>query len=127
AGAVPYRDFRVEYPPAALPTFVLPSLVSRDGNLHEYRRAFEALMALCGAAATALVVFLLVRDGASGMRIAAGGALAAASPLALGSIVLSRYDLWPAALTAAALAALLSGRDRLALATLGLAVAAKAY
>src|SRR5207244_2768132 len=56
-----------------------------------------------------------------------GGALAAASPLALGSIVLSRYDLWPAALTAAALAALLSGRDRLALGTLGLAAAAKAY
>ena len=126
-GQVPYRDFRVEYPPAALPTFVLPSVVTRDGDLHRYRRVFEALMSLRGAAANGLVAFLLVRDGARPARVAAGAALAATAPLALGSVVLSRYDLWPAALTAAALAALVSGRDRLALATLGLAAAAKVY
>src|SRR6478752_6619631 len=42
-------------------------------------------------------------------------------------VVLSRFDLWPAALTAAALAALLSGRLRLGHLALGAAVAAKLY
>jgi uncharacterized membrane protein len=48
-------------------------------------------------------------------------------PLALGTVVLTRYDLWPAALAAAALAAVLAGRERLGLAVLGVAVAAKIY
>ena len=32
AGEVPYRDFRVEYPPGSLPAFLLPSLVASDGG-----------------------------------------------------------------------------------------------
>jgi len=45
-GAVPYRDFTPEYPPLALPVFVLPALVTGDGD--SYRTAFEVLMAICG-------------------------------------------------------------------------------
>ena len=58
-GQVPYRDFLVEYPPAALPVFAIPSLVAAPGDLPEYRRVFEALMAVSGGAALALVAFVL--------------------------------------------------------------------
>ena len=65
------------------------------------------------------------------MRVAAGcsGALAfaALAPVLLGPVVLSRFDLWPAALTAAALCALVTGRFRLGHVALGVAVAAKLY
>jgi len=48
-------------------------------------------------------------------------------PLLLGSVVLTRFDLWPIALVLAALAALVWERDRLGFGVLGLAVAAKLF
>ena len=52
-GDVPYRDFRPEYPPGALPAFALPALVSDDEE--GFRDAFEWLMAACGVALRAAV------------------------------------------------------------------------
>ena len=123
AGQVPYRDFDLEYPPAALPVFWLPTL----GPAEHYASIFEALMAICAVAMLALVLRALVSLDASTTRLLAVAVLVGLFPLALGSVVLSRYDLWPAALTVAALAAVLGGRDRLGLAVLGLAVTAKIY
>ena len=60
-------------------------------------------------------------------RLLAAAVAVGLFPLALGTVVLTRYDLWPALLTAAALAAVLGGRERLGLALLGIAVAAKIY
>ncbi len=54
-------------------------------------------------------------------------ALAAIAPLLLGSVVLSRFDLWPAALTAGALAAIASGRLRLGHGLLGVGIVAKVW
>jgi hypothetical protein len=127
-GEVPYRDFAVEYPPGALPIFVLPSLLrQKQGDLPGYRRGFEALMLLCGAGVLACMALVLRAVGATPRRAAATLLFAALAPLALGTVILSRFDLWPALLSVAALAALVSGRSRLGCAALGLAVAAKVY
>jgi uncharacterized membrane protein len=124
-GDVPYADFRVEYPPLALPAFAVPSLLS--GSERGYRRVFEGLMAACGAAALLLVALTLSRLGVEGLRTWLALGLVAVSPLLLGPVVLTRFDLWPAALTTAALAALVYGRDRLGALALGGAIAAKLY
>ncbi len=53
--------------------------------------------------------------------------MAGLAPLALGSMVMSRFDFWPAALVALALAALLWSRIVLSAVLLGTAVAAKLW
>jgi hypothetical protein len=124
-GAVPYRDVRLEYPPGALAAFVPPSLVtSGEGG---YARAFAALMCICGVAAIVLATVALAGLGASPERTAVSLAVPAAAPLLLGPLLLTRFDLLPAAVTVGALAALVHGRDRLGALALGAAVAVKLY
>jgi uncharacterized membrane protein len=122
-GHVPYRDFFMEYPPGALAVFLPPAVF---GSAH-YNAVFKCLLALCGAATLLLLASLLVRLGVSTTRLWAAVLLFALSPLALGPISLNTYDAWPALLTLAALALLLSGRQVAAFALLGAAVAAKVY
>jgi hypothetical protein len=122
-GLVPYRDFALEYPPGALPAFLVPAL----GPQEHFRSLFEALMAACGAAAVALAVAALARAGGRSEHLFAAAAVMGLAPLMLGSVVLTRFDFWPAALVAGALAALVSGRGTLACAVLGLAATAKLY
>jgi hypothetical protein len=127
-GQVPYRDFQLEYPPAALPVFVIPSLLrSQEGDLHGYRQGFEAEMLLCGALTLLFMLSILLSLDAGAARMGAALGFAALAPLALGSVELSRFDLWPTALTTGALAALVAGRHRLGSGVLGLAVAAKLF
>ncbi len=125
-GEVPYRDFSVEYPPGALPVFVEPAL-GNEGDLQGYKGSFEWLMAACGGALLIALAFGLSALGVSWARVAGALAVAAVAPLLLGSVVLSRFDLWPAALTAAAVAALVSGRVRLGHGLLGAGVLAKVW
>jgi uncharacterized membrane protein len=125
SGQVPYRDFAVEYPPGALPVFVVPALGGAHGDT--YRRRFEALMAFLGELLLISVAFALVSLGAGRGWLLAALGLAALAPVLLGPVVLSRFDLWPAALTAIALAALVGDRFRLGHVALGAAVAAKLY
>ena len=110
-GLVPYRDFPVEYPPGALAVFVPPAA------FHDYAGAFAWEMAVCGVLLVGVVAWL---------RPAAAFYVALA-PVLAGSLILSRFDLWPALLTTAALGALLAGRHRLGWALLGAAVAAKLW
>jgi len=124
---LPYRDFAVEYPPGALPVFAAPSLGAAAGDFHQYSRLFEVLMLVCGATAAALTGFLLSLQRAGIPRLVGGTLLAGLAPLALGPVVLSRFDLWPAALTIAAVAAAAAGRVRLGFGVLGGAIVAKLY
>ncbi|MFL5932499.1 MAG: glycosyltransferase 87 family protein [Gaiellaceae bacterium] len=124
-GHVPYRDFSVEYPPGALPAFAIPAVGKPSFSF--YNREFQLLMALCGVGALAAMTVALRALGASAERTAAALGFFALSPLVLGSVILYRYDLWPAGLTVAGLAAVVVRRERLGFAAIGLGVAAKAF
>jgi uncharacterized membrane protein len=127
AGYVPYRDFNLEYPPGALLPFIAPELTASRADTSAYTHAFERWMAGAGVLVALLAAVALMRLDATPLRAATGLALVAASPLLLGTVVLTRFDLWPAALTAAALAALLADRDELGALALGAAIATKLY
>jgi len=123
AGRIPYRDYYVEYPPASLVAFAAPAL----GPAEHYTVIFKALMVLCGCAAIACLAIVLARIGAGPLRLYGATAFAGLAPLALGEVVLDRYDLWPSALTAGALAGVALGHSRLPYGLLGLGAAAKVY
>jgi uncharacterized membrane protein len=110
-GLVPYRDFAVEYPPGALAVFLLPVAFG------DYASAFAWQMAACGVALVVVV---------AAIRVEASFYVALA-PVLTGSLILSRFDLLPAVLTVAALAALLHERHRLAWGFFGAAFAAKLW
>src|SRR5262249_54409748 len=118
-GEVPYRDFEVDYPPGALPVFLAPTYVGEPTWIVDYQRWFARLMAVCGLLVLAFV--LLARPPTHGV------VLVAVSPLLAGALILGRFDLWPAALVAAAVAAFVAGRDRLGWLALALAITAKVY
>jgi hypothetical protein len=129
-GQVPYRDFALEYPPGALPMFALPGL-AEPGQGQDvssgFRRAFQTLMWLCGAGALLAMAAVLRALRRPPAEVWAVLVFTAVAPLLLGSVILSRFDLWPAALAVAALAALVSGRLRIGHALLALGVTAKLY
>jgi hypothetical protein len=122
-GELPYRDVFVEYPPGAFAVFLPPAALPAGA----YNFAFKSLMALCGIAALFAVVLILVTLGLRGGRLYAAAGLFALSPIAVGPISLNTYDLFPAALTVGALAAVLGRRELLGFGLLGLAVTAKLY
>jgi hypothetical protein len=129
-GKVPYRDFGVEYPPGALPMFALPGLAKPGKNQEVsagFRRTFETLMWMCGAVALLAMAVVLRVLRRSDLNVWAALCFAAVAPLLLGSVILSRFDLWPAAICATALAALVSNRLRLGHALLGLGITAKLF
>jgi len=125
-GDVPYRDFAVEYPPGALPVFAQPARGNK-GDSEGFKESFETLMAVCGVALVIALALALTALEVPTVSLFGALALAAFAPLLLGSVVLSRFDLWPAALSAAALAALVSGRFRLGHGLLGAGILAKVW
>lgn len=139
-GAVPYRDFQLEYPPGALPLFVLPttrpvafgstwgaSWQPINAAARRYHRGFALLVLVLGAATAVLTGLSLAALRRPGRTVFLSLAVVALSPLLIGDVFPERFDVWPAALTAAAVAASVRGRYRLGGALLGLAAATKVY
>jgi uncharacterized membrane protein len=123
-GLVPYRTgFYVEYPPFALPVFIVPELISAA----HYQQVFKVLMAIGGAITIVVVARTLGAAGATQRRSLALLAFVAAAPLLQGHTYINRYDFWPALLTAVALLALVLDRDRIGFAFLALSFASKGY
>jgi hypothetical protein len=120
-GSWPYRDFQVEYPPLALPLFVLPALV-RDPWLAARAFNLELWLLLAGAALATVAAARRVRCGGgdwpAGLAFAAGAA-------ALGAISVNRYDGAVTLVVALALLALAAGRTTAAAAVLGVGFALK--
>jgi hypothetical protein len=125
-GLVPYRDFPVEYPPLAIPIFAIPTMIA-GRHFSGYMEVFGLGMAICGVLAVGCSVALLAAQRVDTRRLIAGVALIALSPLLLGAVLLSRYDLFPTMLTIAALAALYFGWERSGFVLLALGTVAKAY
>lgn len=122
-GRVPYRDFYVEYPPGALPVFALPAVGSEDG----YAGRFKLLALVLGLATVLVVVAALARTRATPRRLLAAAALVGVAPATLGPVFLVNYDVWPALLATAGVAALALGSSGGAGALLACGIAAKVY
>jgi hypothetical protein len=125
AGDLPYRDFRVEYPPGALVPFVLPALVT--AGRRGYDNVFAAQMIAALAASSVLIVLSLRRIGASTRRVASGVGAFLLGVALLGPFVLTRFDLLAGALVLAAVCAVVHRRERLGAVLLGAAIATKIY
>jgi hypothetical protein len=122
SGAVPYRDFRFDYPPAALPVLVLPAYLTWS-----YATSFAVLMGVCGAACIAAAASALRTVGATAERTWVALLAIGVSPLVLGSLFDTRLDLWPTLLAIGALAAVVRDRPVLSGVLLGLGFAAKLW
>jgi hypothetical protein len=121
-GLWPYHDFYFDWAPGS----VLPVLwpVLPPGSYYDWFHVFDLVYAMGAIVAVAVT---LVALGARGLRLYGAVAAAAALPFALGSISINSLDYWPALFTAAGLAALLAGRNRLGFGLLGFGIAAKVY
>lgn len=128
AGDLPYRNYLLEYPPGAIAAFAAPDLTVPRERWTAYNRTFELWMAAFGVAMVAAVAATrrVVHELGPGGPVAPLAVLAA-SPVLLGPVVLTRFDLFPAALTAASVGALVGRRDRLGAILLGAAIATKLY
>jgi uncharacterized membrane protein len=121
-GRIPYHNFSIEYPPLALLFFLLPGLLFQTTTAYSWAFAVELLV--CD-----VLAMFFIADMASLMKVSVRQSLVVYSLLilAIGPIVVCRYDILPAMLVLAALWAFVRGRTGLAWAAAGLGIVAKIY
>lgn len=120
AGDLPYRDFTLEYPPLAAVAFWLAALLPGS-----YAAGFSALMlgCLCATVLAAVILGQLLQLGRG--RALAAALATGATPLMLGALVETRYDLLLSAVLAWTLVAAVADRLRIAWTLLGIGVLVK--
>jgi hypothetical protein len=121
-GEIPYHDFISEYPPLALMGFLLPGLFFHTTTAYSWAFAAELLM-------FDLLVLYLLADLAVFFKVSIKNTLAVYTLviLAIGPILVCRYDIMPAALTLLALWAFIKGKNKLAWGATALGFLAKLY
>jgi hypothetical protein len=122
SGAVPYRDFPFEYPPAALPALALPAYMGWS-----FATSFAVLMGALGGACIAAAASALQAAGAGIQRSWVVLLAIGVSPLVLGSLVVTHFDLWPTLLAVGGLVAIIRERPVASGVLLGLGLAAKLW
>jgi hypothetical protein len=128
AHLLPYRDFRLEYPPGAIPAFAAPVYLRKLAGYHGvYYDWFRVEILVLGLLTIAAMAWALHGLGASVAQRYAALVFAGFAALLLGPIAVSRYDYWPALLSILGVAALLAGRERLACAVIAAGFVAKIY
>jgi len=124
AGQAPYRDFPIEYPPGALPAFLLPALFSSEWG-GDYRYFFAAEMAVLLVATMLLTAKVSQRLGKPWLPPALVVTVGFSILLVPYRIPTSRYDAVVAFALSAAAWATAVRRFTLAWAFLGLGTLAK--
>jgi Glycosyltransferase family 87 len=125
---LPYRDFRLEYPPGALLPFALPVYVHKVfGYYKDYDFWFRVQTLGFWAVMVAAVAWALWELKAPRRWMYAALVFAGGSLLLVGPIAVSRYDVFPAMFTAFAVAALLADRPGWACAGIAAGFVAKVY
>jgi hypothetical protein len=123
SGQIPYVDFDCEYPPVALLLFLIPGLLFR--TLPPYYIAFTVEMLLFDILAIFLIAYISKRINISKVKALAIYTLLIA--ITAGPIVTQRYDLAPAVMALAAVAAFIGGKNKTAWGVLALGVMAKIF
>jgi uncharacterized membrane protein len=126
-GQMPYRDYPIEYPPGFLVPALAPDATADPYDFYSYTQAFDRWMSGAGVALILFAAVALAVLRARPRQFAGALGFMALSPLILGNLVLTRYDMWVAALAIGGLSALLTGRDRTAGILLGAGIATKIY
>ena len=125
---VPYRDFDIEYPPGALPTFAVPVYLKLlFGHYNTWYFWFRIELLAFALLMLGGMTWALAELRASRRHAYVALCIAGATPALLGPIALFHYDYFPAMFAVFAVAALLARRGVLACTFATLGAVAKVY
>jgi hypothetical protein len=121
-GQMPYRDTMVEYPPYAIPIFLLPRLIGSDN----YLDSFKMLAILCDLLIRAGLFWVGTRQTKSLRSLLPLACYCAAVPF-LHFFLFQRFDLWPALICVVALLLFCAGKLGWSGLAIAIAIGVKVY